>query len=139
MTDLLFLLLWFGVQCTVGDQHCLRQVPALPVTAQGIVSPYAPGVAEDVMRRRIRYFDELHPRYGHVPDCLAALNGDFVGEYAVVMHGSDWSLCWIVDCAWPEHAVVRDAAGLVLEVNHESFERWGNEAVVVSVLPSLSE
>ena len=139
MTDLLFLLLWFGVQCAGIDQHCLRQVPALPVTVQGSVTPYAPGVAEDVMRRRIRYFDELHPRYGHVPDCLAALNGDFVGEYAVVMHGSDWSLCWIVDCAQPGHAVARDAAGLVLEVDDGSFAEFGSEAVVVSVLPSLSE
>jgi hypothetical protein len=86
------------------------------------------------MRRRIRYFDELHPRYGYVPDCLAALNGNFVGQYAVVLHGSDWSLCYLVDCAQPAHAVVRDAAGLVLEIDSESFAEWGNEAVVVSVL-----
>lgn len=134
MNDALFVVLWFGVQCLGGEwRDCLMNVPALPVYVEGHVTPYAPGLAKEVMIRRIRW-GQLRPHYGYVPCCKAVLNDNHLDDYVIVFHEGGWTLCYVVDLAQSGHARERERDNLVLELDAESYRRIGYGPVVVSLL-----
>ncbi len=124
MTLLLLPYLWFSLA-------------APDAATNGYLSAYAPGVAERVMDKRMRVWNQLHPDYG-VPACLLALNDDYVDRYALVAYdGGGWQLCYIVDCAQPIHGRLRERLGLVGEVDAKTFRRWGNGPAVIRVLGGI--
>jgi hypothetical protein len=142
LNEILMILLWFGIQCARADTHeCLYRVPALPVYAQGGVTPFREGLAWEVRSRRMRWYFELQQQYyGYMPDCLCALNQPHVGDYVVVFYpevvraGRSWIICYVVDTARPEHGARREEEHNVIEVDHDTFTQLGNGPVVVSLL-----
>lgn len=134
MTAILLLHLWFGVTRTA-------EIPAFEVYQTGYLSAYAPGLAERVMQRRIRLWDQLHPEYGYVPECLIALNEhEHLNSYVVVFYEAEgkhtrWLLCYVVDVAQEEHAEERYRRNLIGEVDYNTFQRYGNGPVTIALLP----
>lgn len=144
MTDLLFVLLMLNIHCASMDRTCLTAAPALTPAMHGYVTPYAPGLMESVFRRRVAMFDDPRLRYqrwGHLPGCLAALNDDHIGDYIIVWWPTapepdepSWRLCYVVDVAQPHHAAERDAFGLILEVDYNTYARHGRGPVHIAFL-----
>jgi len=127
MSDVLFLLLWF--------MSPLEAVPALPVHTEGYVTAYAPGLMQQVMARRIREYDQLHPWYGHVPKCLCALNDNHIDQYVLIFpEDHPRVLCYVVDVATPHHVKAREEKNYVIEVDWWTFQDIGPGRVVVSLL-----
>lgn len=117
----------------------LAAVPALQPIAIGNVTPAADGVYERVLQRRI-HWEQIHFRWGYVPDCLCVLNGNYVGRYAVVIYdhplpnGWNWEMCLIVDVAQETHVAEREAQNLVLEMNWRTWKHNGGGKVAVMLL-----
>jgi len=94
----------------------------------GLVTPYAPGVAERVAERRVSWGQITQPAPGL---CLAALNDDRIGEYVLVLHGRGATWCYVVDCAAPSDAIERKTHSLILEVDAQTYRRIGGGRVAV--------
>jgi hypothetical protein len=117
MTALILLHLWFHN----------------PIYAEGCITPYATGVAEKVLENRLTYWDQLHPIHG-IPNCLLALNENFIDHYAIIYYEHTWVLCYVVDVAQKEHGKERNRLGLVGEVDKETYKRFGRGPVSIAVL-----
>ncbi len=96
----------------------------------GYVTPYADGVMESVMQRRV-VWQQVTPQPPGV--CLAALNDDHVGEWVTVESANGALRCYVVDCAQPLHARERKRLTLVLEVDPASYAVIGRGPVRVVV------
>lgn len=94
----------------------------------GYVTPYADGVMERVMARRV-VWQQVTPQPPGV--CLAALNDDHVGEWVTVEYEGGEVECYVVDCAQPLHARTRKLHSLVLEVDAATYRRIGRGPVRV--------
>jgi hypothetical protein len=101
----------------------------LPLT--GYVTPYADGVMERVMERRVGWHQVQRQPPGV---CLAALNdAEHVGRWVTVEHRAGLTRCYVVDCARPDHAIERKMISLVLELDPASYAVIGRGPVRVTV------
>ena len=66
---------------------------------------------------------------------MAALNDNYVGEYAIIWFSDDWELCYVADVAQLEHGLERDRLGLIVEVDYNTAQRHDLSNVKVSLLP----
>jgi hypothetical protein len=91
----------------------------------GLPTYYSEGVMEKVLDRRIHW--------GHIkkeqliPDCLSALNYDYIGDYILVKHKDNSEVCLVVDVANINDREKREKNNLIVEVDYNSAKRLGIE------------
>lgn len=147
MKDLLFVLLWLITQCIQTDEKCFYLISDHRSYRSGYVTPYSYGVMESVMQRRMRYFNQLQSqRFGYLPDCLAATNENNLDNYILVLWSkpseskvSELKLCYVVDVAQRKHIRERVRNNLILEVDYETYSKYGRGPVKYKVLRWKSE
>jgi len=98
----------------------------------GFVTPYAPGMMEEVLERRLKYYRDLHPLW--VPSCLAALNDNHLDTYIIVIWPAGWRICYVVDLAQPEHSLIRSNQCLELEVDSKTYADLGRGPVIIFLM-----
>ena len=98
----------------------------------GYVTPYAPGVMESVLDRRLKYYGDLHPLW--VPNCLAALNDNHLDTYIVVIWPTGWRICYVADTAQKGHGLDRSKKGLELEVDSKTYATLGRGPVIIFLM-----
>jgi hypothetical protein len=97
----------------------------------GTVTPAAPGVFERVAELRAQWGQTVPVPPG---TCLVATNyPDQVGRFVLVLTPGGFEACYVVDCAEGRDAIERKTYNHILEVDHQTWERWGTTRVGVAL------